>query len=202
MSRLKPRGFVLVTAMIFLAVLTLVAVIAIRSTGLELRMSSNLAEQTEAFESAETSRRLIAPMFELFRREFEGETVTFNTASLPNGVTLLDATGAATTTPANWFSLAALANFDYANRRPNVRVNIPAATNMPPIQANLQVEYLYTGPLTGAGVDRTGSGGGAMIYFLTLGEGADASSDIANSTINAGAETSAVYRYVHLTAPE
>ena len=40
------QGFVLVTALIFLVVLTLVAVTAVKSTGLELRMSSNNALHT------------------------------------------------------------------------------------------------------------------------------------------------------------
>jgi len=54
----SSRGYALVTALIFLVLLTLVALAAIRGSGLEAKMSSNSTERTQAFESAELSRTL------------------------------------------------------------------------------------------------------------------------------------------------
>lgn len=59
------KGFALVTAMILLLVLTLVGLIAIRSTGLEVRMSANTAMRTEALDSSETSRSILAPVIDV-----------------------------------------------------------------------------------------------------------------------------------------
>lgn len=52
----RSRGYVLVTGLIFLAVLTIVAVIAMRATGLELRMSNNAGLRAKALESSEALR--------------------------------------------------------------------------------------------------------------------------------------------------
>ncbi|MDD3762720.1 MAG: pilus assembly PilX N-terminal domain-containing protein [Nevskiales bacterium] len=60
-----PRGFALVTALILLAVLTLVGLMAIRGTGLEMRMSANTSMRTEAFDSSETSRLVLGPLVDV-----------------------------------------------------------------------------------------------------------------------------------------
>jgi len=63
MRRTRPRarphrqsGFVLVTALIFLVVLTLIGVVATKNTTLGLKMSRNFLEKTQTFEAAETAR--------------------------------------------------------------------------------------------------------------------------------------------------
>ena len=59
LSRLRlhrQRGFVLVTALIFLVVLTLIGVVATKNTTLGLKMSRNFLEKTQTFEAAETAR--------------------------------------------------------------------------------------------------------------------------------------------------
>ncbi len=58
------NGYALVTALMFLLILTGVAITALRSTGLELRMSSNYAIRTEAFEASEGPRLLLLPILE------------------------------------------------------------------------------------------------------------------------------------------
>ncbi len=57
MSKKDPKGFVLVTAMIFLVVMTLMAVTSIRRATLEEKVSANLREQNLAFQSAEVALR-------------------------------------------------------------------------------------------------------------------------------------------------
>jgi len=58
------RGYALVTAMIFLVVLTFVALAAIRSTGLEMKMVANSVGRTEAFEASETPRTILGPLLD------------------------------------------------------------------------------------------------------------------------------------------
>lgn len=60
----RGPGFALITAMIFLLVLTLVAITAIRGTSLELKMSANKAMRTEALEASEASRALVSRLID------------------------------------------------------------------------------------------------------------------------------------------
>lgn len=52
----QQNGYVLVTALVFLLVLSLVAITAMRSTSLELRMSANAAYKTRALSASESVR--------------------------------------------------------------------------------------------------------------------------------------------------
>jgi len=199
-TRETASGFVLVTAMIFLAVLTLVAVIAVRSSGLELRMSSNLALQTEAFEASEAARRLLGPVVETVGFNYlTTGTPDFASITLPSGVTLLDLTsdsgGAADGQPDNWFAQTPLAYFDPASRRPNVTVNIAAASGAPAFRSELQIEMSHTAPV--AGNDLTQGGGSSVAtYLLILSEGVDSNSTLDNPTPLGTAETSAMVRFI------
>ncbi|MBS0431562.1 MAG: hypothetical protein JSS21_04050 [Proteobacteria bacterium] len=53
------RGLALFIGMVFLVVLSLVAVIAMQSTFLEMRMVTNVARQTEAFQMSESTRAIL-----------------------------------------------------------------------------------------------------------------------------------------------
>ena len=55
----KQGGYVLITVIIFLVLLTLVAVAALKNSGLEARMGSNASLHAQSFESSETSRSLV-----------------------------------------------------------------------------------------------------------------------------------------------
>lgn len=55
----RQRGYVLITSIIFLVLLTLVALVALKNSGLEARMGANNALHTQAFEASEGSRRLV-----------------------------------------------------------------------------------------------------------------------------------------------
>lgn len=58
------RGYALITAIVFLVILSTVGVITLRNTGLEIRMNANNNRQTEAFEAAELARTLTAQLLE------------------------------------------------------------------------------------------------------------------------------------------
>jgi len=55
----KQRGIALFVGLVFLVVLSLVAVIAMQSTFLEMRMVTNVARQTEAFQMSESTRAVL-----------------------------------------------------------------------------------------------------------------------------------------------
>jgi hypothetical protein len=52
----RQAGYVLVTSLIFLVVLTLVAVVATKNTTMQLKMSRNFVEKASAFEGSEVAR--------------------------------------------------------------------------------------------------------------------------------------------------
>ncbi len=88
------RGAVLVISLIFLAVLTLVAVVAMQSTVLEQRMSANMAFKARTTESSEAGRLAIGQVMEsyVFYQEWPAPNGTglsglFN---IPDGLTVND----------------------------------------------------------------------------------------------------------------
>lgn len=83
------RGFALIVALILLLVMTMIAVVAMRSTTLDLKMTTNSALYRRAFQAAETVRASLAPIFEASIYETEwpaalvGATNGFDDALLP-----------------------------------------------------------------------------------------------------------------------
>lgn len=82
----KQRGYVLITSLIFLTVLTLVAVVSSRSTTFEYQMSSNLVLKDRAFQSSETGRTGMASILDahIFEREWN------DSVKVPPGLNVLD----------------------------------------------------------------------------------------------------------------
>lgn len=92
------RGFALITSMIFLLVLTLVAITAMEGTTLELRMSTNDAMRTEAFEAADSPRQVVSRLVDVhaFARGWPitaGGTVPVSDFDypMPAGLAVIDA---------------------------------------------------------------------------------------------------------------
>jgi len=69
----SQRGTVLITALIFMVVLTLVAVVSMRSTTLDLKMTTNTMLKSRAFENSETGRDPLMPILDahVFNRAWE-----------------------------------------------------------------------------------------------------------------------------------
>ncbi len=95
----RNRGMVLVTALVMLAVLTLVAVVAMRSTTLDLRMTTNAMLNARAFQGSEGARvQLVTPLDEhVFNQGWPqsagGAKENNKFTDLPDGLSLVDATG-------------------------------------------------------------------------------------------------------------
>ena len=99
----RQHGFVLITALIFLVVLTLIGVVATKNTTLGLKMSHNFQDKMMTFEGSETARVKVDDLLDAvtFNRGWPdsmGGTVTavdfvqgFPNNAWPSGVTLLAA---------------------------------------------------------------------------------------------------------------
>lgn len=54
-SRQSERGIAMVTVLLFLAVMTMIGLAAMQSSGLQERMSGNMRDQDVAFQAAENA---------------------------------------------------------------------------------------------------------------------------------------------------
>jgi hypothetical protein len=61
----KQRGMALVIALVLLTILTLVAVIAVRGSGLEAQLASNTVMRTESFSVSESTRRNLGEIIDV-----------------------------------------------------------------------------------------------------------------------------------------
>ncbi len=98
-TRRRQRGMVLITSLMMLVVLTLVAVVAMRSTSTDLRITSNTMLKTRAFEASEGPRVLVAPLLQqhVFYRGWPqshgGALPASGTFTIPAEVTVVNPTG-------------------------------------------------------------------------------------------------------------
>ncbi len=88
------RGFALATAMVFLVVLSIAGVTAMRSSTMEHNMSSNMQDQNHAFQLAETAianTTKDAKVLNTSSRDEENERVEFHYSSVYSESETLDA---------------------------------------------------------------------------------------------------------------
>jgi len=183
------QGFVLVTALIFLVVLTLVAVTAVKSTGLELRMSSNNALHTEAFEAAEAPRQVVGRLLESLGFNV---AVGWTAVTVPAEFTLLPSG-----TPKNWFEDIPEGDFNYVTFTPVARYALDGGSSGATgysATADISVQRMRTAQKSGCdfssgGYDNVSSKNCLDFFFYIQSRGRDGGG-------TTDYETSSVYRYV------
>lgn len=207
MSRRKTRGYALITAIVFLVLMSLVALAAIRSTGLEVQASGNAALRAQAFESAEVSRTLVGSLIDPLCNSGGwpasiGGTVPDDqfTRAVPAGLRIVNRDGRGG--PDNWcIEPDSEVGFDPASMDVDaLHVRDLSATLGVRIDGEVAVRRLHTAALAGAGQAQgsgyggTGLGvasGGGQIYFHVRSRGAER-----DNQAEASASTAATYRYL------
>jgi len=192
------RGYALVTAIVFLVLLTLVALSAIRGTGLEVKSTANNTLRAEVFAASEITRTLVGRQIDV---------LCANAGSA--GLTSADDPGAVSSVP----GLRLLDGGDWCLDADAAFVATPAAgpadarydRSLPPVAhgaAWVQRLYRTTAPGAGqaqaAGYGGVGVGtanGGGEIYFHVYSRGTDRPF-VDAAAADAGYDTAAVYRYV------
>lgn len=194
----RPRGYALVTAVVFLVLLTLVALAAIRGTGLEVKSTANNTLRAEAFAASEITRTLAGRQIDRLCAQAGRDGLTRDDDPsalravpglrvLDDGNWCLDADAAFVAMPAG-----APADARYDRDRP------PAAHGSAWVQRLYRTTVTGTGQAQAAGYGGTGVGsasGGAQIFFHVYSRGSDRPAT-GSSAPEAGYDTAAVYRYV------
>ena len=81
----QQQGLALLTSLIFLTVLTLIAIISTQNSSLEYQMSTNLAFKERAFQSSEAARKTVGTVVE----EYVFQT-GWTDVNLPAGIDVID----------------------------------------------------------------------------------------------------------------
>lgn len=198
----KQSGAVLITSLMFLVVLTLVALVANQSTVLEARMSSNTIVKGRATESSEALRVGANDLLDghLYNRGwpimYTGGTLDNSLFSIPSGITVSNTSNWSTGNDANenlyntstWtqdMTLSVDGNSDGdfdddVDQSANLFVFKTVTTNSPGSATAMVAGY--------EGLGKSSASGGALIFFDLRSVGASAGS---SSTV-----TGSNYRYV------
>ena len=205
MSPRPSPGYALITAMVFLGLMSLIALAAIRSTGLEVQSSSNAVLRAQAFESAEVSRTVMGALIEPLCATGGWPAAIGGTApdadfriTMPDDLKIIDRDGLGG--PDNWcIEPDSEASFDPATMdidahyRRDLRNTLGVR-----IEGDVAVRRLNTVAIVGTGQAQAagygGAGiavasGGGQIHFHVRSRGAAADTE-------ASASTAATYRYV------
>lgn len=198
------RGYALVTAIVFLVLLTIVALAAIRGTGLEVKSTANSTLRAEAFSASETARTLVGRQIDALCANAGLDGLVTETegddADAPAAIAAVP--GLTVNDGGNWCIETAVA---FA---PNPAASAPDAIyvrSTPPVaNGAVWVQRLYRSAAPGegqaqaAGYGGTGigtAGGGGHVYFHVYSLGTD--KPFTSGTIpEAGYNTASVYRYV------
>lgn len=208
-ARARNKGYALITAVIFLMVLTTVSFYALKNTGLELKMSANNSMSAEAFGAAEVTRTLVSQLIEphVYSRgwpETAGGSIADDAFGydIPMGLTLAKNSKAAA--PDDWYSGSFITSSsfnptDLSTASANYSRDVASAdSGNYKLQATVAVRKLRadispgSGAAMSAGYDGLGksvAAGGGNLFFYVVARGQDPNSQ-------AVAFTASTYRYV------
>ena len=197
-QRQRPRGYALVTSIIFLVLLTLVALAAIRGTGLEVKSTANSTLRAEAFAASEIARTLVSRQIDTLC----GNAGTEGLVDEDGGSALVAIPGLDILDGGNW-CVDSATPFVHAPGAgtPDATYARDAA---PKAHGAVWVQRLYRSAAPGAGQamaagyggeGRGAASGGGHVYFHVHSLGTDAPV-VAGVAPEAGYNTAAIYRYV------
>lgn len=210
----SQQGFALVVSLILLTILTMVAVIATRGSGLEVQMAANSVSRIEAFDVSESTRRPLGEVINVhtFARgwpESAGGTVSSDDFAydLPLGLFVCGTASASDncddkSAPRAWYlgNSESVAGFDPRVLNLDAEFQRPATTSQPvALQSRIAIYKLVTDLNPGAGsamvagyegVGKSAAAGGGRIFYYATSTGISAMDRFAE------AETGADYRYV------
>lgn len=199
----RQQGLALVVALVLLLVMTMIAVVAMRSTTLDLKMTSNTTLKRRAFESSESARLLIGPVvgshcyFSGWPADIGGTVDAANNFTIPTEVEVQDVSKMYFEGTNGTLAQATAATPRDEDIRFRADVNGDGLVNTEDVFANVWVSWIgnaqIAGSAGGPGVGTQGPGSGSAIY------GAKKLFDIraiGQANGNAAVWTSADYRYV------
>lgn len=207
----SSQGYALVTGIVFLIILTIVAVLALKGTGLELKTSANNAMSIQAFEAAEAPRTLVTQLIDvhIFNRGWPvaiGGTVAdalFN-YTIPSGLSIRKDNTTSPPSPYNWYTStpqtsSSFTPLDVSTPDATYSLNVAtASTSSFMLQATTAIKKLRidinpgAGAAMNAGYEGLGkaaaTGGGNMFFYIVA-----SGQDPHNQAVDL---TSSAYRYV------
>lgn len=213
-ARRQQSGFALVVSLILLTILTMVAVIATRGSGLEVQMAGNSVARIEALDVSESTRRPMGEVIDAhtFARGWPvtlGGTVPVDDFDfeLPAGLLLCGTDGEATACddqgePRSWYlgNSESGTGFDPAQLDRDAELQRASTETLPiPLQSRMAIYKLVTDLNPGAGsamvagyegVGKSAAAGGGRVFYYVSSTGVSANDNLAE------AETGANYRYV------
>ena len=168
----RPQGLALVVALVLLLVMTMIAVIAMRTTTLDLKMTTNTALSRRAFEASESIRVLVGPLI-FSMADTKGWPVALGGTEANSGfppldphITLVNPTVA----PSNPNNADLVADLDTGG---SARLAAPDIRYQPDLNGNgvidpedIHVDIWITKTGTVTGSPRTGGGTGTVSFEM------------------------------------
>lgn len=201
------RGYALITALVFLIILSTIGIFTLRSTALEIMMGANNNKSVQAFESAEAARAATSRLIQhhLEKRgwpESAGGTIDDGDFGrpMPAGLTLQNEGDG----PRNWYegsfhSVLDFSSLDFSKADARYQLGIEAGSARGfALQGSSIVSILHKDIQAGSnnamssgyeGLGEGASNGGASVFFYVVAQGQD-------PTGKARRCTAAIYRYI------
>lgn len=203
LTRRSQQGLALIVALVLLLVMTMIAVVAMRSTTLDLKMTTNTTLKRRAFQSSESARLLIGPVvgshcyFGGWPADIGGTVAASNNFTLPNEVQVQDVSKLYFEGTNGTLADATAPTPRADDIRFRADVNNDGFVNSEDVFANVWVSWIGNAQLEGSaggpGVGTQGPGSGSAVYGVKKLFDIRA---IGAASGNANVLTSADYRYV------
>lgn len=168
----RPTGIALMVSLVLLLVMTMIAVVAMRSTTMDIKMSANTMQARRALENSDGARDMMTPMLDahVFYHGWPtslGGTIDNGSFPAPTGMSVTDAT--------KRLDLGANGTYSRFNSSPAPTADVTmvdgSAGSMMRVQADLWVTRISTIPAAGNtmnsnSADQGVGGGSANKYVL------------------------------------